>query len=125
MPRWFGGDGNLPLSNPVLNGLVMSALALITIQPSMGKQFGILIGVTSVLTLSIYAVCSIGLFRAAPSMGWRVLAVAGLVFSVFAVIAAAGGYVFPTVGFFVLVSLGWFLVRRKHPVVIDPPAPPL
>lgn len=125
MPRWFGGDGNLPLSNPVLNGLVMSALALITIQPSMGEQFGILIGVTSVLTLSIYAVCSIGLFRAAPSMGWRVLAVAGLVFSVFAVIAAAGGYVIPTVGFFVLVSLGWFLVRRKHPVVIDPPAPPL
>ena len=123
MPRWFGGDGNLPLSNPVLNGMVMSALALITVQPSLGEQFGILVGVTSVLTLSIYAVCAIGLFRAAPSMGWRILAVVALVFSVFAVAAAAGGYVIPTVGFFVLVSLGWFLVRKRHPVVSDPPIP--
>ena len=129
LPRWFGGDGNLPLSNPVINGLVMSVLALITIQPSLGEQFGILVGVTSVLTLSIYAVCAVGLFRAARSMRWRALAVVALVFSVFAVVAAAGdfenGYIVPTAGFFALVSLGWFFVRKKHPVVIDPPAPSL
>ncbi len=103
----------------------MSVLALITIQPSLGEQFGILVGVTSVLTLSIYAVCAVGLFRAAPSMGWRLLAIVALVFSVFAVVAAAGDYVIPTVGFFLLVSLGWFWVRKRRPVVIDPPAPSL
>ena len=129
LPRWFGGDGNLPLSNPLINGVVMSVLAVVTIQPSLGEQFGKLVGVTSVLTLSIYAVCAVGLFRAAPSMRWRALAVVALVFSVFAVVAAAGdfenGYIVPTAGFFALVSLGWFWVRRRHPIAIDPPAPPL
>ncbi len=125
LPRWFGGDGNLPMSNPIINGLVMSVLALVTVQPTLGEQFGVLVGVTSVLTLSIYAVCAVGLFRAAPSIGWRLLAVFALVFSVFAVAAAAGPYLTPTVGFFVLVSIGWLWVRRRHPVVIDPPAPPL
>lgn len=117
MPRWFGGDGTRPLSNPVLNGLVMSALALITIQPSMGEQFGILIGVTSVLTLSIYAVCSIGLFRAAPSMGLRVLAVLAFAFSILAVGAAAKDYVVPTLIFFAVVTLGWGVIRMRdrHP----------
>ena len=125
MPRLFGGDGDRPLSNPIANGVVMSLLTLFTIQPSLNAQFGILIGVTSVLTLSIYALCAVGLFRAAPSLGWRLLAVAAFLFSVLAVAAAAGGYVIPTAGFFAVVTLGWFLVRRKHPVVIDPPAPSL
>lgn len=120
MPRWFGGDGTRPLSNPLINGLVMSALALATIQPRMSEQFGYLIGVTSVLTLSIYAVCAIGLFRAAPSMKWRLLAVVALVFSVFAVTAAAGDYVVPTIIFFGIVSLGWFWARREPAQAVDP-----
>lgn len=123
MPRWFGGDGTRPLSNPLINGLVMSGLALVTLQPTMGQQFGYLIGVTSVLTLSIYAVCAVGLFRAAPSMGWRLLAVLAFVFSVFAVTAAAGGYVVPTLVFFGVVSLGWFWARRKPVSVVDPSPP--
>ena len=38
----------------------------------------------------------------------------GLVFSAFAVVAAAGGYVLPSLGFFVLTSLAWLWVGRRH-----------
>ena len=116
LPRWFGGAeaGKTPWTNPLLMGLLMSLLLLVSVQPSLGKQFEMLIGVTSVLTLCLYAVCSLSLLKVARSWGWRLLGIFGLVFSAFAVAAAAGGYVLPSLGFFVLTSLAWLWVGRRH-----------
>jgi len=72
-----------------------------------------LIGVTSVLTLCLYAVCSLSLLRRAKGMTHKVLGVFGLVFSAFAVVAAAGGYVAPSVLFFVVTTIAWFWVRDR------------
>ena len=125
LPRWFGGDGNRPLSNPLINGAVMSVLAFISMQPTLGEQFGVLVGVTSVLTLSIYGMCAIGLFRASPAPKWRALAAVALVFSVFAVAAAAAAYVVPTLVFFAVIALAWLVVRRRQAAAVDPGTPAL
>lgn len=114
LPRLFGGDGTRPISNPILNGVVMSGLAVASMQPSLGDQFGVLVGVTSVLTLSIYAICSVGLFRVSDKPGWKILAVVGFVFSAFAVWAAGKDYVLPTAVFFGVVTLGWIAVVLKN-----------
>ena len=117
-PRGFGGTpkGKTPLSNPILNGVIMSVMVLASIQPTLGQQFGVLIGVTSVLTLCLYALCSLTLWRLTTKPGWRAMAVVGVVFSAFAVAAAAGGYILPSVGFFALTSLAWVWVRKRRAV---------
>ncbi len=121
LPRGFGGAqaGKTPWTNPVLMGGIMSVLLLISVQPSLGKQFEMLIGVTSVLTLCLYAVCSLSLLKVAKGWHWRLLGVLGLVFSAFAVVAAAGGYVVPSLGFFAVTSLAWFWVRHRKATNID------
>jgi len=121
LPRGFGGAqaGKTPWTNPVLMGGIMSVLLLISVQPSLGKQFEMLIGVTSVLTLCLYAVCSLSLLKVAKGWHWRLLGVFGLVFSAFAVVAAAGGYVLPSLGFFAVTSLAWFWVRHRKATNID------
>ena len=118
MPRWFGGaqKGRTPLSNPILNCVIMSVLVVASSQPKLGQQFGVLIGVTSVLTLCLYALCSLTLWKLTKKPGWRAMAVIGVVFSVFAVAAAAGGYILPSVGFFALTSLAWVWVRKGQKV---------
>lgn len=116
LPRWFGGKsvGKTPWTNPLLMGSLMSLLLLVSIQPNLGKQFEMLIGVTSVLTLCLYAVCSLSLLKVAKGWGWRLLGIFGLVFSIFAVVAAAGGYVLPSLGFFILISLAWLWLRKRE-----------
>ncbi|MBK1974386.1 amino acid permease [Brevundimonas diminuta] len=116
LPRWFGGaqKGRTPLSNPLINGVIMSAMVIASAQPTLGQQFGVLIGVTSVLTLCLYALCSVTLWKLTTKPGWRLLAVGGAVFSAFAVAAAAGGYIWPSVGFFAVTSLAWLWVRKRQ-----------
>src|SRR5690606_17759570 len=79
MPRWFGGadKGKTPLSNPVLNCVVMSVLVIASSQPKLGQQFEKLIGVTSVLTLCMYALCALTLWKLTRKAGWRLLAIGG------------------------------------------------
>ena len=122
LPRWFGGaqKGKTPLTNPLINGALMSVMVIASTQPTLGKQFGVLIGVTSVLTLCLYALCSITLWKLTKKTGWRVMAVVGVVFSVFAVAAAAGGYILPSVGFFALTSVAWLWVRKGRGGRVDP-----
>lgn len=123
LPRVFGGNGGRPISNPILNGLTMAALAAMTMQPSLGEQFGTLVGVTSVLTLSLYGLCAIGLIRAAPHRGWKALGALALLFAASAVVAAAADYLMPTAVFFAAVTALWFLWARRRAEagpVVDP-----
>ncbi len=120
LPRWFGSAataGRLPLSNPLINGAIMALLVVGTIQSTLAEQFGLLIGACTVLTICLYALCCISLWRATTSAGWRAVAAVGLVFSVGAVAAAAPGYVLPAIALFAITSVGWIWVRRAP---IDP-----
>lgn len=118
LPRWFGSPaqaGRLLLSNPLINGAIMAVLVVVTVQPTLAGQFGLLIGACSVLTMCLYGLCCISLFRFSRRAGWRVLSVVGLVFAIGAVIAAAPGYVLPSIVLFVITSIGWIWVRKTEP----------
>ncbi len=121
LPRLFGGavKGKTPWTNPLMMGALMSVLVIISVQPSLGKQFEMLIGVTSVLTLVLYAVCSMSLLTISDSWIWRLVGVLGLMFSFFAVVAAAGDYVMPSLAFFGVTSLAWCWVRRRNDTMLD------
>lgn len=118
LPKGFGQGGQTTRATPLLGGAIMSIAAVLSSQATLGGQFGLLIGVTSVLTLSVYAVCCVSLFRTARTGRDKAVAVVGLIFSVAAVAAAAPGYILPTLGFVAWVSGAWFLwVRRSS---VDP-----
>lgn len=115
LPRVFGSartPGRLPLTNPLINGAIMAVLIIASIQPTLAQQFNLLIGACTVLTICLYGLCSIALWRATRRPAARGLAAAGLVFTVGAVVAAAPGSVVPAIIVFALASLAWPLVRR-------------
>jgi arginine:agmatine antiporter len=113
LPSGFGEGDRTPVANPLLGGAIMSVVAVLSGQPTLGGQFGLLVGVTSVLTLTIYGVCSAALMRLAERPRTRIVAGAGLAFAAAAVAFAARGYVLPTLGFVVVMTAVWFLVMRR------------
>jgi arginine:agmatine antiporter len=121
LPSGFGEGDHTPIANPLLGGAIMSVVAVISGQPTLGGQFGMLVGVTSVLSLVVYGLCSAALFRLARWTRARFIAGLGLVFTIAAVVAAAPGYILPTAGFFVVTSLAWLAFMRKSKAV-DPEA---
>lgn len=122
LPSGFGAGERTPVANPLLGGAIMSVVAVISGQSTLGGQFGMLVGVTAVLSLVVYAICSAALFRMARWSDARIVAVAGFLFATAAVAAAAPGYILPTVGFFVVTSLAWLAFLRKSPPRVDPMA---
>ena len=122
LPSGFGMGERTPIANPLLGGAFMTIVAIISGQPTLGGQFGMLVGVTAVLSLVVYAICSAALFRMARRSRARIVAVAGLLFASAAVAAAAPGYILPTVGFFVVTSAAWLAFLRKSGRRVDPAA---
>lgn len=119
LPSGFGGD-RTPVVTPLLGAAIMSVVAILSGQPTLGGQFGLLVGVTSVLTLTIYGVCSVSLFRLSKRAGTKIIAVVGLAFAAGAVAFAARGYVLPTLGFVALMTVAWFAFMRKGAAPVDP-----
>lgn len=114
MPSGFGQGERTPPANPLLGAAIMSIVAVISGQPTLGSQFGVLIGVVSLLTLVVYALCCIALLRRALTLKQKAVAVLGLIFAIAAVAAAAPGYLWPTVGFFALVTVLWLIFQRRR-----------
>ncbi|WP_332676469.1 amino acid permease [Brevundimonas sp.] len=125
LPSGFGAGDRTPIANPLLGGAIMSVVAVISGQPTLGGQFGMLIGVTSVLSLAVYGLCSASLFRLARWTRARGVAALGLLFTSAAVVAAAPGYILPTVIFFIVTTGVWFAFMRKSSAPVDPKAAPL
>lgn len=122
LPAGFGAGDRTPKANPLLGAAIMSVVTVLSGQPTLGGQFGILVGVTSVLTLAVYAVCSVSLFRLARRSQARIIAVAGLLFAGAAIAFAAPGYIIPTAVFFALTTAIWFTVMRRSARLVDPDA---
>lgn len=97
LPRWVSEvrpDKGLA-RDLVLVGLMMSASVYASASPSLGKQFGVLINVTVVLSMVLYLLCSLALLKMAAELETarsrliaRIAGVVGAIFS-FGVIAAA------------------------------------
>lgn len=123
LPSGFGHGERTPIVNPLLGGAIMSIVAVLSGQPTLGGQFGMLVGVTSVLSLVVYGLCSASLFRLARWTRARFIAALGLLFTTAAVAAAAPGYILPTAIFFVITSGAWFAFLRGKPAnPVDPTA---
>lgn len=122
LPSGFGAGDRTPIANPLLGGAIMSVVAVISGQPTLGGQFGMLIGVTSVLSLVVYGLCSASLLRLARWTRAGGVAALGLLFTSAAVVAAAPGYILPTAVFFVVTTGVWFAFMRKSAAPVDPKA---
>lgn len=123
LPSGFGHGERTPMVNPLLGGAIMSIVAVLSGQPTLGGQFGMLVGVTSVLSLVVYGLCSASLFRLARWTRARFIAALGLLFATAAVVAAAPGYILPTAIFFVVTTAAWFAFMRGKPTnPVDPAA---
>lgn len=121
LPSGFGQGERTPMVNPLLGGAIMSIVAILSGQPTLGEQFGILVGVTSVLSLVVYGLCSAALFRLARWTRGRFIAGLGLLFATAAVVAAAPGYILPTAIFFALTTGVWIAFMRARPAKpVDP-----
>lgn len=114
LPRAFGTSAITPPANPLIHAVLMSLIAVLSAQPSLSSQFGLLIALTTILILIVYVLCCIALLRFTASNLDRALAAGGLAFSAWAVAAAGAGLLWITLAFFALTSLGWFLVRRRR-----------
>jgi len=124
LPAGFGAGERTPVANPLLGGAIMSVVAVISGQPTLGGQFGMLVGVTSVLSLVVYGLCSASLFRLARWTRARFIAALGLLFATAAVAAAAPGYILPTAVFFALTTAAWFaFMRGGSAKSVDPATP--
>ncbi|WP_125256429.1 amino acid permease [Brevundimonas fluminis] len=120
LPKGFAQGDKTPLVNPLTGAAIMTIVAVLSGQPTLGEQFGMLVGVTSVLTLTIYGVCSAALIRLSPGTGGHVLGAFGLMFAGAAVIAAAAGYIVPTLVVVAITTLAWFTLLRGGKPAVDP-----
>lgn len=120
LPSGFGQGARTPIANPLLGAAIMSVVTVVSGQPTLGGQFNVLAGATSVLSLVVYAICSAALFRLARWSRGRAIAVAGFLFACAAVGFAGLTYIAPAAIFFVLTTITWFAFMRKSVSRVDP-----
>ena len=108
LPKVFGDGAVTPPANPLIHATLMSLIALGSAQPNLADQFSILVAVTSVLILLVYALCCVSLWRFTTDLKWRLLALVGLVFSLIATAHAGMDYLPWVGGFFILTTAAWF-----------------
>ena len=113
LPRVFGDGAVTPPANPLIHAGLMSLIALGSAQPNLADQFGILIAVTSVLILVVYALCCLSLWQFTQDWRWRSTALAGLIFSMVAAGYAGLDYLPWVGGFFLLTTAAWAIVRIR------------
>lgn len=127
LPAWFGkarADGT-PVGSVLVLGAVMSAIAVATFQPGLGKQFGVLANISVIFSMVVYLLCCVALwrFRAAEKAADAVaftLAGAGALFSVAVAWLAGLDLVAMAAGAILATSIVWLLVRGRvrRPVAV-------
>ncbi len=94
--------------------LMMSAVALATVSPTLNAQFNVILNVSVVLVLGCYSLCALAVVvdvRQRPAS--RMLGVAALAFSVWVIYASGWSVNAPGLLFIALcVPVGWLLSRR-------------
>lgn len=113
LPRLFGHGAITPPANPLIHAVLMTGVALISAQPKLAGQFGLLIGATTVLFLVVYAFCCLALLRFATGWTERIAALGGLAFAAWAVAMSGWTLLGVALVFFALTSIAWPWVHRR------------
>ncbi|WP_282008278.1 amino acid permease [Brevundimonas aveniformis] len=118
LPRVFGRGAITPPANPLVHAGLMTVIALLSAQPRLADQFGLLIGATTVLFLVVYSLCAVALMRFSRRPWDWISALGGLAFSIWAVAMSGWTLLGIAIGFFVLTTLIWFAfgIGRSRPV---------
>ncbi len=120
LPRVFGHGVITPPANPLIHAGLMTGMTLLSAQPRLADQFGLLIGATTVLFLVVYGLCCLALMRFSRRPWDWIASIGGLGFSAWAVVMSGWTLLSAGIGFFVLTSLIWPFVRSRLPAA---PAP--
>ncbi|MGE0047052.1 MAG: amino acid permease, partial [Hyphomonadaceae bacterium] len=118
-PVWFlEKSGSLaPRKNILIVAALMTASHLLSLSPTLGAQFSILINVATVLFLVIYAYCCAALWRlsarAPGQWGWRTLSVLAAAFCVWAIAASDPGQLIYAAAIFALTLPLYLFARRS------------
>jgi arginine:agmatine antiporter len=84
--------GRTPVRDILVTTALMTGAAVLSASPTLGEQFNVLINVSTVLFMVVYGLCALALVRFAgaiqrpgPRLGARLLALAGALFSIWAI----------------------------------------
>ncbi len=121
LPRWLAktSAAGVPVRALIAMAVLMSVVALVTVEPTIGQQFEVLINAAVVFTMLVYVYASIALLRftASASPGLRkvalVTAALAIVFSLLLIASAGIGLIAVTAGLVLLTLLAWPFVRRR------------
>lgn len=115
-PRWLAkarADGTPVRSLLVLAGL-MSVVAVASIQPTLGRQFGVLTNAAVVVSLVVYVLCAAAIWRFSESRGARAVAIAAVAFSAGAALVSGWPMLILTAATAALGAAAWILGRRPR-----------
>ncbi len=115
LPGRAPGGGGRPWRILLAMAAVMSVAALASISPTLGRQFGVLIAVSTVWTVIPYALCCVALWRLARGrLAERAVAAFALAFNLWLLTTSDQPTALLTGGLIVAVVAGWLtLVRRQ------------
>lgn len=91
LPKWLAPHdpaARLPARDVVLTATLMSLTALVTLSPTLTRQFNALINVAVLANLGVYLLCALALLRFSRNAAVRLLAVAAAVFCLWTAYAA-------------------------------------
>jgi amino acid transporter len=114
-PAWLGkvrADGT-PVPSLLVLGVLMSVIALATVQPSLGKQFGVLTNAAVVLSLVVYILCAAALWRFETKPASRALAAGAILFSGVAAVVSGWPLMAMTVAAAAVGAAAWLLGRSR------------
>ena len=117
-PRFFGRSTarGIPVLNLMVSAGLMIAITFMTLTPTIGKQFGILVNASVLFAMTAYLWCCIALFRRDRRLGSRTLAVCALLFCAGVILATDPRILTVYLCFFALSPLAYFFVWRGRRV---------
>jgi arginine:agmatine antiporter len=117
-PRWLAkarADGT-PVRSLIVMAVMMSAVAVLSVQPTIGAQFGVLTNAAVVLSLVVYILCVAAIWRFSRHGGLRLLAAAALVFSAVAALLSGWIMLAMTAAVAAVGAAAWLLAARPRAV---------
>ncbi len=120
-----------PVAALVFLAVLETIVVALTISPTVGRQFGVLIDISTVLTLVMYAWCALALIRfagAIGSPGWRLAvracAVLGFAFCLWTIFASDRRLLLVSLVFLAATLPAWGLTRLTGKALVRPAAIP-
>jgi arginine:agmatine antiporter len=98
----------------------MSVVAAATLSPTLGRQFNVLINAAVVLSMTMYGLCALALWRFAGAEAGRsrtlarTVAAASTLFCVWVIAASGREAILPALAIVVVAPLLWLLLRLRR-----------